>query len=264
MRRFTAFAFVLLIQWSVLVPATVAMEPMHAQGPKGSTLAAPEGFETVALLIANGAFDPNTPHPSIPGCFQVVCDGDYYQEVILGRTPLEIAEQETAAKAFYLQRFGLDTDDPANAGRLFFGKFMFDPRINYRLYALSGTRVPTSGWQVWDGGWNVLVLDPDGFDLGGEHAGIHVPAGSIFVYGDYKIDVTGPNGQPAEPILLHYQAEAPMIPDVYGGTVIRCQMIHPAWGEGGVGQGMFQPALLPDGRVQFQLRNTLSFPGPGN
>ncbi len=264
MRRYTAFVFVLMVSWFVGLSAAVAMEPRPMPGPRGSLLGFPDGFGTVALLMANGALDPSAPHPSIPGCSQGVCDGDYYQEVILGRSPAEIADQEAAAKAFYLQRFGLDTDDPANAGRLFFGKFMFDPRINYRLYALSGVRVPTAGWQVWDGGWNVFVLDPDGFTLGGEHAGIHVPAGAIFVYGDYKVEVTGPHGQPGEPILLHYQAEAPMISDVYGGTAIRCQMIHPEWGEGGVGQGIFQPTLLPDGRLQFHIRNTLSFPGLGN
>jgi hypothetical protein len=255
--RPTAFVFALLVLF-----ALIALEPLSAQGqgPQSSFLATPDGLGTMAVLVADGAFDPLTPHPTVPGCFAAVCDGDYYQEVILGRSAAEIAAQEAAAKAFFLQRFGLDVDDPANAGRLFLSKFMFDPRIHYRLYALSGTRVPSEGWQVWDGGWSVFVIDPAGFTLGGEHAGIPVPAGTIFVFGDYRIDVTGPQGQPREPIVVHYQAHAPMIPDVYGSSIIRCRMIHEPWGGDGQGLGMFQPVPLAGGQVQFNLRNTMTFP----
>jgi hypothetical protein len=46
------------------------------------------------------------------------------------------------------------------------------------FYSMAGERVPAEGWEVRDGGWQLVVIDPDGFELGGDFAGLTIPAWS--------------------------------------------------------------------------------------
>ena len=160
-------------------------------------LATPDGFGQLAAFMANGAFDPNEPHPEVPGCFQVWCDLQYFHEVIMGWTPTEIQAEEFAARAFFRKRFGLDVEKLEADGRIRVQGVYTDPRIEYRLFHLAGQKVPSAGWEVHDGAYLAIVTDPAGIELGGELTGVHVPAGGYFVYGLYNIQKTLPNGKPS-------------------------------------------------------------------
>lgn len=220
----------------------------------------PVGFEKYLVYMADGLYDPTTPHPDgIPGCNLGICDGDYFQEVIMGRTAAQIALEEAAAVVFFQDRFGLDVDDPANAGRLFFQKFMVDPRTNYRARSISRERVSQRGWLVQDGGWMVVVIDPNGFDLGGEFAGVHVPANATFVFGDYKIEA---RSRLRRPIVIHYQSGKPIVANADGSLMFQCQLISDTFGEG-LAQGIADQVAFENGQVKMNIRNVLTFSGLG-
>ena len=246
-----------------LLPFGALMALLLIPGSLGadSPTRTPTGLSHYGVLLQTGTYDASTPHPTVPGCFGGVCDGLYFQAEVMGRTPAEIVAQEAAAKTYFLTRFGLDADDPALVGRTFFFPFMIDPRGEYRLYTLSGESVPPEGWVVFDGGYSLLVTDPDGLTLGGAHPGLHIPAGSFIVYGDYKIQKTKANGKPDGEIVLHYQSPGPVILDHEGSHLIRCAIQHDEWGEG-LAQGSYNATILPDGRFQPTLRNVFTFPAP--
>lgn len=224
---------------------------------------APEGFDRFAVYMAAGRFDPASPHPEVPGCFMTFCDGYYFQERVMNWDPAEIAAADAAAADFFQQRFGLDVETLAAEGRIAYRSFFFDPRTEYRLYHLAGARVPPEGWLVRDGGYLVTVLDPAGIELGGERAGEHAPSGSFLAFGHYNVQTTLPNGKPREEIVIRYQSVTPVAPLADGSVHFRCELIHPDWGSG-LAQGVMANVVLPDGRLQLNIRNVLTFPGLGH
>ncbi len=148
----------------------------------------PAGYDGYLTYIENGEFDPTEPNPDVPGCFQMFCSGDYFHTEIMGRTLAEVSALEAEAKQFFIGSFGVDVDDPANMGKLFFRRYYRDPRTDLRAHVVSGTVVPRRGWQVHDGGWAVLFLED--FPLGGEHAGEVAVAGTSLEWGEHLIEVT--------------------------------------------------------------------------
>ncbi|MEM7355431.1 MAG: hypothetical protein AAF657_31755 [Acidobacteriota bacterium] len=224
---------------------------------------APEGFDQFAVYMATGIFDPTSPHPNpeITGCFFMFCDGHYFQEVVMGWNPTEIAEEEADAKLFFWERFGLDIDELVGTGRITYSAFTIDPRIDYRVYHLAGHRIPAGGWEVRDGGFLVVVTDPEGIELGGELAGEHAVAGASFAYGAYNILVPRPEGRPTKEIVIRYKTPRPGTP-VEGPLGFVCDIEHERWGSG-LAQGFLNHIPLDDGRLNFNIRNVLTFPGLG-
>ncbi len=223
----------------------------------------PEGFDQFAVYMATGVFDPVSPNPDpeITGCAFMYCDGHYFQEVVMGWDAAEIAAEEAAARLFFLERFGIDVDELVVSGRISYFPFTIDPRIEYRVYHLAGHRVPAGGWEVRDGGFLVVVVDPEGIELGGEFAGERAVAGSAMAIGAYNIQTTRPNGRPGEDIVIRYKTPRPSIP-VEGPIGFFCEIENDAWGSG-LAQGFLFHIPLPDGRLQFNIRNVLTFPGLG-
>ena len=240
---------------TLLLTALVMFAPAGAASPFGP----PDGFDQFLVFLGAGLYDPTEPHPVVPGCFQLFCDGQYFQEVIMGRTPAEILAEEAAAKAFFLERFGIDVADPANEGRIAFLFYTADPRVDYRVYHMAGELVPSSGWEIRDGGHLWLVTDPDGFELGGEFAGVHVPAGAFASFGEYNIQKTLPNGTPSGEIVLRFKAKTPILPRADGSLMSLCELEHPEWGSG---LAQVQMANVPrtDGLLKINLRNVSAFP----
>ena len=216
-----------------------------------SLFGAPDGFDQFLVILGTGLYDPAEPHPVVPGCFQLFCEGPYFQEIVMGRTPEEILEQESAAKAFFFERFGIDVDDPANVGRIAFLFYSADPRVDYRVYHMAGERVPSFGWEILDGGWLWLVTDPDGYELGGELAGVHVPAGAFASFGEYHIQKTLPNGKPSGEIVIRFKAKTPILPKADGSLMALCELEHPEWGHG-LAQVQMANVLQPEGLPEDQ------------
>ncbi len=240
-------ALTVALALGLVATASAGALPLHHGGT-------PDGYNKFLVYMANGTYDPKDPNYAAP-------DGMFFQKEIMHRTDAEIADQVAQAKAFFKERFGIDE---AN-GDVRIGLSMFDPRNNYRAYVIGGEKVPESGWIVRDGGINAMVTK-DTYLHGtyGGSAGKFVKAGTAVTFGDYNILRTqGESGQPAEPLILHYQSDLPIKPaDSDGVRNFRCELIDPLTGERGIAQGVIAPMRdAGNGQIQVSIRNTLTFPG---
>ncbi|WP_437658499.1 hypothetical protein [Sorangium sp. So ce1182] len=215
---------------------------------KGAT---PDGYDGFLVFMANGSV------PLTDGFF---LDGMIFQEQIMGRTPAEIEQNRADALAYFETRFDI-ADADARPDVSFFG-FYADPRINYRAYIISDRRVPPDGYEVHDGGWIAVVTDPDGLTLGGEFAGVHVPAGTFFSFGDYSIEVPrSGRGRDPHPIVIHYKCNDPLVPTFDGGEIFTCDLLSDEFGTGRA-QGMTSP-VIEDGDLRPNGRTVLTFSDEG-
>jgi len=211
----------------------------------------PDGYEGFMVFMATG---------SIPVTDSFFLDGAFFQETIMGRSPAEIEQNRADALAFFSSQFGIA--DASNDPDLAFFSFYVDPRIEYRAYVISGERVPTSGYEVHDGGWIALVTNPDGITLGGEYPGREVPVNTVFSFGDYSVERTqnGWGPQP-DPLVVHYQCNHPLVFTFSGGEVFDCALESDEFGDG-LGQGVTTP-LVEDGVLMPNGRTVLTFSDDG-
>ncbi|HRI39277.1 MAG TPA: hypothetical protein PLO50_12020 [Nitrospira sp.] len=172
-----------------------------------------------------------------------------FQRNVMHRSDAEIGANRTEAITFFNSRFGVDVSNP----NVYFNGFEGMPDIQYRAVIVSHERVPKTGWHVHDGGWLAVVTNPDGLTLGGEFAGAHVPFGTMFLYGNYKVD------RPHSPIVLHFQSRKPIMPDAEGSVVIDCEISSAVYGRGQA-IGATLPIKLPNGQLVFNTRNVITFP----
>lgn len=239
----------------------------------------PDGYDRYLTYIANGVSSTTVPHPEVPGCDGLMCDGTYFQTEIMQRDAATIDALEAQAADFYLTRFGVDVHDPANAGRILFRRFMLDPRLEYRAYHVSGHKAPSEGFVVRDGGWVMITLDPAGYTLGGEFAGTTVAPGTMFFYGEYNIAInkrgrghrrSGEDehhgGRHIRPMVISYRAGSPVEANQAGNVSFSCELSDKPLtqnfptGVDGLAQGFGGP-LAPDanGNIQANIRNALTF-----
>lgn len=245
--------------------AIVAVFAMTAAAPFNPGSPTPDNFDKFLVYMADGQYDPNDPGYAAP-------TAEEFQREVMQRSDEEVAQDRAAAIEFYNQRFGLNLTDPGGdlfaafttADGVMFTPFYFDPRNEYRAYVVSNERVPSAGWVIRDGGWSASIVNPDGFTLGGEYDGIHVPQGTMFAFGDYNIERTLPSGKVIEPLVIHYQSGGPIImnSDLSGGMFFRCELISEEFGTG-LAQGVVAPEMMPDGTIHQNIRNVLTFPGLG-
>lgn len=246
---------------AVTLAASVGITPGAYADDDEDRVATPAGFDKLALYMGTGIFDPldPEPRPGITDCVGIFCDGMFFQKEVMGRSDEEIAALRDEAKAFYLERFGIDVNDPALAGRIAFTMFTLNPDFEYRLHALSGANAPSEGWQIRDGGFQLAVTDPDGIDLGGVLAGSHAPEGSAMFFGNYNILVTDEDGEPKDELIIFYKSNVPGETLPNGGFTFRCDMFNEKWGDG-LGVGTILTVPLEDGTVRANGRNILTFP----
>ena len=238
---------------------------MSSHAAADGKITTPDGFDSLVVYMGTGIFDPAVPEPrpGVVGCDGLFCDGLYFQKDVMQRTDEEIYNLTLEAKQFYLERFGIDVDDPDNDGRVSFDMFTLNPDFEYRLYAISGMKVPSQGWLIRDGGFKLEVIDPDGIELGGELAGTHAPFGAAMFFGNYNILVTNKNGKPKDELLIFYASDVPgeILPN--GSFVFRCDMFNDELGQG-LGLGTIANVPLDDGTVRANGRNIITFPPASN
>ncbi len=227
----------------------------------------PTGFtDDFRIFIATGVTDNAEPsEPPFVDCFNSFCDGDYFHRVVMGRSDADIDELEQMAKDFYLQRFGIDVDNPANADRIAFLYFTTDARMNYRNYVAAGKHVPADGWFVYDGGWAIIVTDPNGYSLSGEWDGFHVGQNSLFFFGNYHIMETNAAGEVQNRVNIFYRAASPVELDAGGAGSFRCELSLDGQdfptGVHGLAQGATGFVRLSPTAIKWNIRNVLTF-GP--
>lgn len=205
-------------------------------------------------------FVASRPFESVDGTFfldgLVAGDGIRFFKEEMGYSDEEIEANRLAAIDFYQGRFGLDA---INNPSVHLTSFELDPAADYRVLLASGKNMnPGKGWPIIDGGWALAVVDPNGVDLGGDFAGTHVPAGTMFTHGgSYVIK----RGKHKKDIVINYQSRGPMQPVGRGGA-INCEVTSSEFGNG-VSWGYFEVHPLSNGQTAAQVRNVLTFPGFG-
>jgi hypothetical protein len=153
----------------------------------------------------------------------------------------DIQQFEADAKAFFFDTYGIDVDDP-----IFFSPQAVDPRARYRVVSMTD-RVVT------DSAYILTIVDPAGFELGGEFVGIVAPVGASMAYGRYHID-TGED----EPIMIDLQSVSPYVTDPFGMVALRCDVFSEQLGSG---ESYVSGRYLqePDGDFVTRINNVLTF-----
>ncbi|MBT8079527.1 MAG: hypothetical protein KJO31_13190 [Gammaproteobacteria bacterium] len=244
----------------------IVLPAMSHAGPRQHV---PAGFDHYAVFMATGKIPFSShPNPQITGCgLSIFCDGAYFHEVIMGRDAAEIAVEAQRAKDYFLSRFGVDVDALVAAGRMDFFSFYLDPRGDYRMYTLAGTRVPSRGWEVRDGGFAAMVTDPNGVELSGEFQGqgLVMPPEGLLVWGSYNVLATNARKKPITEIVIDYRSEMPMIGNNWGELVVNCQLSLDAFQDGelsGKAQGMGTVIPTSDfSGLRLNWRNVLTLGG---
>jgi hypothetical protein len=245
-RLVTSLGTLGLLSCSLLLSATAG----KAVGDDTAENPAPRGYVKYLVFMANGVLPED--EVFIFGQDAV----DLFHKGVMGRSDEEVATHGVEAAAFFGDRFGIDISDP----RLLFSPVYFNPANNYRAYTVSDESVPPEGWVVEDGGWIVLTFAPITLDGDEGFAGIEVPTGTIFLYGDYSIEKTHHGkGHQRRPIRIQYEAGSPVLPPANAADQrsFQCLLTSELFGSG-MAQGIVAP-LVAGGIAQQNYRNVLTF-----
>jgi hypothetical protein len=224
---------------SLIVAVVLLMISVMLVGAVWPHSPAPIGFDNYLVFTAAGLWDPSVPPEE--GDL-----ADWFHFEIMGRTQEEFEAEMAAADAFFAATY--PTYVPGSLE-----PFGLDPRVEYRAYFVSGRRVSPEGWVVRDGGFIAFITLESGTE-------------AMIVHGHYNIEVPKPGRGPApDPIIIHYRSEEPIVENPYldpPGIMFLCVLEHEEWGEG-VAQGISVTQPGPDGKVQSNIRNILTFPPYG-
>jgi hypothetical protein len=218
----------------------------------------PDPFTTFAVFIADGVVPPGV-SPAAVGDLSFFTD-------VMDWNPAQIAAWRAEKLAVTETRWGIL--DPENNPNVMVQMGTTSPAIGYHAVVFSDRKVPAQGWPVREGFLNVVVVNPAGLTLGGEHAGIHVPAGTIVGGGGmYNVQVTNKQGVPTgEEIVLDFETQEPMWlnpSNKYAfGFGFFCELDSEDYGDG-LAQGIITLIPQPDGSLKTNARNVLTFSDQG-
>jgi hypothetical protein len=224
-------------------------------GACSPTLPLGAGASQTIDIVADGTFDPNVAPDALPDAVATAIPGrwasTYVAETVLGWTPEQIAEDRAAGRAFLADRYGLDVDDPAYAGRLTTVDTTLDPRTGFRVVHSSLFDVPPDGLASWNLATLVVASDPAGVPLGGAFEGETLAAGEAVLFGAYVF--------PTEDGVFRV-AYRSLLPAVVqdGALVWTCEVESDVFGAG-VAQGLAVLTPTPDGQVSADIRNHVTF-----
>jgi hypothetical protein len=194
-------------------------------------------------------------------------DGDHFERITMGRSDAELADHKAAAIAFFADRFTdeiIQLEDGVNnegdawswiEQNIF--PFTFDPRSGYRAIVISEEFVPTDGYMVRDGGWQIA------------------PGGKVGVYGEYNIlrekQTRNAFVKTKSDLVIHYQSQnlINFNPDPDGPTAFDCELWLGDYDEAhpklrGFAQGMFSARPVPNVRNILTLNDPdADYPGLG-
>ena len=210
----------------------------------------PEGFNGFLVYLANGEIEPT--ELFITGLEAI----NSFHKQIMKRTDLEIEAHRKEAITFFNERFGTDVENTSDYS---LSSYQINPKANYRAYVVGGERVPASGWIIRDGGWLLAVNNPNGVTLGGEFAGVEVPSGTRFLFGDYNILATNHRySRQFREIIINLKSAQPIIFAPDGSSSFRCDVTSEKYGVGKA-QGISAPLLQDNGLERVNIRNILTF-----
>lgn len=211
---------------------------------------APEEYDHFIVFVANGVYPETEPQ----GLFD---DLSAFTDVN-GMTLQEIEDWKDDKLSLLADINGIvDPENDPNLG-VFIGTT--NPAIDYHVAFFSGRKVPPSGWQVREAFLTVVVTNPAGYTLGGEFAGVHVPAGTIVGGGGiYNIEVTDKFGDPTgEEVVIDFTTVQPVEPVTGGRAAFFCDVENDELGVG-LAQGVNALVPIGGGMVQANVRNVFTF-----
>lgn len=202
----------------------------------------PDGYTAMYTQMADGTVDA-----ADPAAFPTAAD--VYAEKIGD----DFEDWEAGSWEWYQDTFGIDVDDPDNAKRLYvIPTQAVPPDANYRIVMSSEAEVPPEGWPLTDVANGITIVDPEGFELGGEWEGTYVPAGTSFTYGIYGID-TG-----EEVRVAPFRSGVPGASNTSGVYAFQCDVLHPTLGDGNAGV-FAHIEQTDDGFLVYDIRATATF-----
>lgn len=199
------------------------------------------------LFIADGSFDPLDASYT-PPAFE-----DFFYDR-LGMSAADLEQVRADAKSFYLESYGLDVDAELAAGRISWNELRFDPRGQYRAYALPGRAVPREGWVVDDVTLAPLIIDPAGIELSGPYEGVVAEPGMFAVTGIYAVEALDESGEPDETMLIYYHSDGLAANSFEGRALLYCVMESDDLGTG-LGHVTSAITQLEDGRLHYEFTN---------
>lgn len=232
------------LSMSVLAMCLVLSQSGCSESEIDSSLDLSEREVKTLTLIADGPF-------TVPGADAPppVVDEFYAERFGLDEADLKARNEE--AVAHFSSYFGADVSDEENAARLALVPFIVNPSVDYRVTAVNGEEVE-SAYTVHDAGWILVVLDPEGFELGGNFPGIVAGPGPVATVGDYGIEQDG------KVIRIKYEATRPMNVTADGVMDFECALTSEDFGEG-LGRGTQGMSADASGAPLMAIDNTLEF-----
>jgi hypothetical protein len=226
--------------------------------PSMTAIEPPAGYGGLIVFIANAEVPIDMVQP---------VDGEHFHRSIMGRDDAEYEKVRAEALEYFRVRYGVNEAD--KDPNFFFNAYQVEPFANYRAYYVTDEEVPSEGWEVRDGGWQLRVINPEGYTWkAGEFAGLFAPPGTYVLYGDYNLKTDDCEGKkscesPRE-IRMHYRSRCPI--QVPGFTLpevvtfkFSCEVFSDRWGQG-LGQGISQPEITNAGaKFQYNAREVITF-----
>lgn len=173
-------------------------------------------------------------------------DGLDFQENVMLRSAAEISEHRMSAIKYFEERFGINFE----SGSIFFNGFEVMPEIEYHVI-LDSMKRGIRNDEIQDGGWIAVVVDPNGVTLGGQFDGLRVPQGTMFVYGDYKINKRNRSE------VIAYKSNKPFIPQ-FDGSFIASFDVH-SKNSYGKATATISPKASGDGFMTANIKNVVQF-----
>jgi len=252
----------------ILLAISLPVASVFAHGlniEKSRTSPLPSGYSKYIVFLGDGVYQSVDGSIMTGGIANANEPGLEFQRNIMNRSEDEIATQRQKALDFFQERFGFNGENDPD---ILFTAYEVNPKNEIHAVTVSHEKVPRKGWFVHDGGFMALVINPAGTTLGGEFSGIHVPANTSVVFGEYKVMRAGDgkdnNKNNEDTFVIRYRSKEPLAFTQFG-SVVRCELDNDDYGPGFNG-GMFGPVQLGDGFLQPNIKSVLTFPplGPNN
>ncbi|MEM9453573.1 MAG: hypothetical protein AAGF11_05310 [Myxococcota bacterium] len=212
----------------------------------------PDDFDTFAVFLADGEI-PEAEPPAL------VDDLSFFTDV-MGWDQAQIDAFRAEKVAIAEVRFGIP--DPENNPDVVVQIGTTNPTLDYRAVAFSDRVVPPSGWKNREG--FVIVVAINELTLGGDFAGVTVPAGTVVGGGGmYNLEVTDPYGTvTGEEIEIDFTTAAPLTILPNGAFAFFCELDSDDFGDG-LAEGVTQFVPLGGGILKTNIRNVLTWSDMG-
>jgi len=262
-RRLATYTLGAILCSTTVVAGMTSSNVAEAGNKKAKKYLTPDPFDGFMVFVGDGEIPANEAPAANASTFftDIMCWGEQ-----------EFADWMSDRFAILEDRFGLDlaaaeaslslTNVAYADSDLFIAIVHTNPDLDYRAVAVGDRAVPQEGWVNREGAIQIVVTNPNGITLGGEFAGVHVPAGGFFAAGIYNVEVTDKHGPTGEELVLNFASSIPITPAFDQSFGFSCLLDSDLFANDGLAQG--HGAVVPVTRngnpfLKANFRNILTF-----